>query len=39
MVPLMVRKEAGPRERWLKMLQGELENNPRNKRGLVGKLA
>jgi hypothetical protein len=39
MVPGMVRHEAGPQERWPKMLKGELENNSRKPRELVGKLA
>ncbi len=36
---VMVRFEAGPFERWSKMLKGELENNSRKPRDLVGKLA
>jgi hypothetical protein len=31
----MARREAGPRERWPKMLQRELENNSRKPRDLV----
>jgi hypothetical protein len=34
----MARQEAGPRERWPKMLKGKLENNSRKLRDLVGKL-
>jgi hypothetical protein len=37
MVLVMARWEAGPHERWLKMLKGELENNSRKPRDLVGK--
>jgi hypothetical protein len=39
MVLVMARWEAGPHERWLKMLKGELENNSRKPRDLVGKQA
>jgi hypothetical protein len=35
----MARQEAGPHERQPKMLKRELENNSRNARDLVGKLA
>jgi hypothetical protein len=37
MVLVMARGEAGPRERWTKTLKGELENNSRKPRDLVGK--
>jgi hypothetical protein len=36
---LMARREAGRREREPKMLKGELENNFRKPRDLVGKPA
>ncbi len=36
MVLVMIRWEAGPHERWSKMLKGELENNSRKPRDLVG---
>jgi hypothetical protein len=39
MVLVMARQEAGPHERWPKMLKGELENNSRKPWDLVGKLA
>jgi hypothetical protein len=39
MVLLMVRWEAGPCERQPKMFKGELENNSRNPRDIVRKLA
>ncbi len=39
MVLVMVRWEAGPRGRWSKMLKGELENNSRKPRDLVGIMA
>jgi hypothetical protein len=39
MVLVMVRQEAGPRERQPKTLKGELENNSRKPRDLVRKLA
>jgi hypothetical protein len=39
MVLGMARREAGPHERQLKMLLGELENNSRMPDDLVGKLA
>jgi hypothetical protein len=39
MILLMARQEAGPCERWSKKLMGELENNSRKPRDLVGKLA
>jgi hypothetical protein len=39
MIPVMVRPEAVPHERWAKTLKGELENNSRNPRDLVIKLA
>jgi hypothetical protein len=39
MVLVMARREAGPRERWPKMLKGELENNSRKPRDLVEKQA
>jgi hypothetical protein len=39
MVLVMVRREAGPGERWPKMLERELENNCRNLGDLVGELA
>jgi hypothetical protein len=39
MVLMMVRREAGPRERQTKLLKGEFKNNSRNPRDLVGKLA
>jgi hypothetical protein len=39
MVPVMARQEAGPQERRLKMLKGELENNSKKPRDLAGKLA
>jgi hypothetical protein len=39
MVLVMARLEAGPCERWLKMLKEELENNSRKPRDLVRKLA
>jgi hypothetical protein len=32
MVPVTVRQEAGPRERWPKMLKGEFKNNSRKPR-------
>jgi hypothetical protein len=38
MVFVMARREAGPRERWPMMLKGEMENNSRKPRDLVGKL-
>jgi hypothetical protein len=38
MVIMMARREAVPLERWPKLLKGELENNPRKPRDLVGKL-
>jgi hypothetical protein len=37
MVLVMARLEARPRERWLKMLTGELENNSRKPRDPVRK--
>jgi hypothetical protein len=39
MVLVMVRLEAGPRERWPKTVKGELENNYRKPWELVRKLA
>jgi hypothetical protein len=39
MVLVMVKREAGPCERWPKTLKGELENKSRNPRELVEKLA
>jgi hypothetical protein len=39
MVLIMVRREAEPHERPPKTLKGEVENNSRNPRDLVGKLA
>jgi hypothetical protein len=39
MVLLMARREAGPHERWPKALKGELENNSRKPRDLIGKMA
>jgi hypothetical protein len=39
MVLIIARQEAGPCEKWPKMLKGELENNSRKPRDLVGKLA
>jgi hypothetical protein len=36
---MMVRQEAGPHERWPKTLKGEFENDSRNSRDLVRKLA
>jgi hypothetical protein len=39
MVLVMVRTEAGPRERRPKTLKEELENNSINPSGLDGKLA
>jgi hypothetical protein len=30
---MMARREAGPHERWPKMLKGELENNSRKAKG------
>jgi hypothetical protein len=39
MVLVMTRQEAGPRKRWSKMIMGELENNYKELRDLVGKLA
>jgi hypothetical protein len=39
MDPVMARQEAGPHERWPKMLKAELENNSRKHRNLVEKLA
>jgi hypothetical protein len=36
---VMARREAGPSERWPKMLKGELENTSRKPRDLVRKLA
>jgi hypothetical protein len=36
---MMVRQEAGSGDRWPKMLKGELENNSRKQKDLVGKLA
>jgi hypothetical protein len=36
---VIARQEAGAHERWPKALKGELENNSRNPRDLVGKLA
>jgi hypothetical protein len=38
-IPVIVMQEAGPRERWPKVFKGELENNSRNPRDLVRKLA
>jgi hypothetical protein len=35
MVLVKARREAGPRERQLKVLKGELENNSRKPRDLV----
>jgi hypothetical protein len=39
MVLMIARREAGPCERWPKMLKRELENNSRKPRDLFGKLA
>jgi hypothetical protein len=39
MILLIARREAGPHERWPKMLKGELESNFRNSKDLVKKLA
>jgi hypothetical protein len=39
MVLVMVRQEGGPHERQPKMFKVELENNSRNPRDLVRKLA
>ncbi len=39
MVLVIVRLEAAPHERQSKTLKGELENNSRNPRDLIGKLA
>jgi hypothetical protein len=39
MVLMMARREAGPPERWARMLMGELENNTRKPRDLVKKMA
>jgi hypothetical protein len=39
MVLMMVSWKAGFRERWPKTFKEELENNSRNPRDLVGKLA
>jgi hypothetical protein len=38
-VLVIVRRKAGPHERRIKTLKGELENNSRNPTGLVGKKA
>jgi hypothetical protein len=39
MVLMMIRREARPRERWAKTLEGELGNSSKKLRNLVGKLA
>jgi hypothetical protein len=39
MLLIMVRQQAGPHERQPMTLKGELENNSKNSRELVGKLA
>jgi hypothetical protein len=39
MVLLMARREAGPLWRQPKVLKGELDNNSRKRRDIVGKLA
>jgi hypothetical protein len=39
MVLMMARQEVKPCERWLKTLKGQLENNSRKPRDLVGRLA
>jgi hypothetical protein len=39
MVLVMARLEAGPHERWPRVLKRELENNSRDPRDLVRKLA
>jgi hypothetical protein len=39
MVLVMVMREAGPHKRQPTMLKGELENNFRKPRNIVGKLA
>jgi hypothetical protein len=39
MVLMMARQEAGPHERWPKMLKGKLENNCSQPRDIVKKLA
>jgi hypothetical protein len=39
MVLLMARQEVESREKRLKTLKGEMENNSRKSRDLVGKLA
>jgi hypothetical protein len=39
MVLVMAKQEAGPLERQLKTLKGELENNSRKPRDLIRKLA
>jgi hypothetical protein len=37
MVLMMARREAGPHERWARMLTRELENNTRKPKDLVKK--
>ncbi len=39
MILVMARREDGPWKRWPKTLEGELENNSRQQRNLIRKLA